>query len=123
MELTRAAARLLPSDHGAYHWRASGRMKATGLNGFMARIDAAEYGLCCRLNRGAHRTLPRRVFQIASRLGDGIAWYVLILTLPVLYGAGAVKPAIAMALTGLLGVVLYTFLKRVFVRERPFITY
>jgi undecaprenyl-diphosphatase len=98
-------------------------MKATGLNSFMARIDAAEYGLCCRLNRGAHRALPRRVFQVASRLGDGIAWYVLILALPVLYGAGAVKPAIAMALTGLLGVVLYTFLKRLFVRERPFITH
>jgi len=98
-------------------------MKATGLNGFMARIDAAEYGLCCRLNRGAHRPLPRRVFQIASRLGNGVAWYVLILALPVLYGVGAVKPAIAMALTGLLGVVLYTFLKRVFVRERPFITH
>ena len=46
-------------------------MKATGLNSFMARIDAAEYGLCCRLNRGAHRRLPRRVFQVASRLGDG----------------------------------------------------
>ena len=98
-------------------------MKATGLNGFMARIDAAEYGLCCRLNRGAHRALPRRVFQIASHLGDGIVWYVLILALPILYGVGAVKPAMAMALTGLLGVLLYSLLKRLFVRERPFITH
>ena len=98
-------------------------MKATGLNTFIARVDAAEYGLCCRLNRGAHRALPRRVFQIASRLGDGIVWYVLILALPVLYGASAVKPAIAMALTGLLGVLLYTLLKRLLVRERPFITH
>ena len=98
-------------------------MKATGLNSFMARIDAAEYGLCCRLNRGAHRRLPRRVFQIASRLGDGIVWYVLILALPLMYGASAVKPAIVMALTGLVGVLLYTQLKRLFVRERPFITH
>jgi undecaprenyl-diphosphatase len=98
-------------------------MKATGLNGFMARVDAAEYGLCCRLNRAAQRPLPRRMFQVASRLGDGIAWYVLILALPMLYGPGAVKPAIAMAMSGLLGVVLYTFLKRLFVRERPFITH
>ncbi len=98
-------------------------MKAMGLGGFMARVDAAEYGLCCRLNRGAHRALPRRVFQIASRLGDGIVWYALILGLPVLYGAGAVKPAIVMALTGLAGVLLYTLLKRLFVRERPFITH
>ena len=98
-------------------------MKATGLNGFIARIDAAEYGLCCRLNRGAQRRVPRRLFQIASRLGDGIVWYALILALPLLYGAAAVKPAIAMALTGALGVVIYTLLKRVFVRERPFITH
>jgi len=98
-------------------------MKATGLNGFIARIDAAEYGLCCRLNRGAHRRVPRRLFQVASRLGDGVVWYALILALPLLFGASAVRPAIAMALTGVLGVVIYTLLKRVFVRERPYITH
>jgi len=98
-------------------------MKAPGFNMLMARIDAAEYGLCRRLNRGAARALPRRVFQIASRLGNGVIWYVLILALPLLYGAAALKPAIAMALTGALGVAIYTLLKRLFVRERPFITH
>jgi undecaprenyl-diphosphatase len=98
-------------------------MKATGFSTFMARVDAAEVGLCRTLNRGASRTLPRRIFQIASRLGDGVAWYVLILALPVIYGAVALRPAIAMALTGVLGVLLYSFLKRLFVRERPFITH
>ena len=89
----------------------------------MARIDAAEYGLCRRLNRGASFAIPRRVFRIASRLGDGIVWYLLIVLLPVLYGAPALKPAIVMAFTGVLGVALYTLLKRLFVRERPFITH
>ena len=98
-------------------------MKATGFNTFMARIDAAEYGLCRRLNRGAARALPRRIFQVASRLGNGVAWYVMILSLPLLYGAPALKPAIVMALTGVLGVVIYTLLKKLFVRERPFITH
>jgi len=98
-------------------------MKATGFNAFMARVDAAEYGLCRRLNRGAALALPRRIFQIASRLGDGIVWYGLILALPLLYGVPAVKPAMVMALTGALGVAVYTLLKRVFVRERPFITH
>src|SRR5579864_1510252 len=100
-----------------------GHMKATGPNTLMARIDAAEYRLCRGLNRGATFALPRRIFQIASRLGDGIAWYVLILALPLLYGVSAVRPAIVMALTGALGVVLYSLLKRLFVRERPFITH
>jgi undecaprenyl-diphosphatase len=98
-------------------------MKATGLNAFMARVDAAEYGLCRRLNRGAAFALPRRIFQVASRLGDGIVWYVLLAVLPLLYGAAAVRPVIVMALTGAAGVALYSFLKRVFVRERPFITH
>jgi undecaprenyl-diphosphatase len=48
---------------------------------------------------------------------------VLLGLLPLLYGAVAVKPAIVMALTGVLGVALYKCLKRVFVRERPFITH
>src|ERR1700686_39126 len=98
-------------------------MKATGFNAFMARIDAAEYGLCRRLNRGASFALPRRMFQVASRLGDGAIWYALMLALPLLYGAAGVRPAIVMGLTGALGVVLYTLLKHLFVRERPFITH
>ena len=79
--------------------------------------------MCRRLNRGAQRTLPRRILRIASRLGDGVIWYVLILALPLLYGSAALRPAIVMALTGALGVALYSLLKRLFVRERPFITH
>jgi undecaprenyl-diphosphatase len=98
-------------------------MKATAINTVIARFNAAEYGLCRRLNRGASFALPRRVFQIASRLGDGLIWYALILALPLMFGRTAVKPAIVMALTGALGVLVYALLKRVFVRERPFITH
>jgi undecaprenyl-diphosphatase len=98
-------------------------MKASGFTTFMARVDAAEYGLCRTLNRGVTYAVVRRVFQIASRLGDGVAWYVLILALPLVYGAAAIRPALVMALTGALGVILYSALKRLFVRERPFITH
>ena len=94
-----------------------------GLSTFMARIDAAEYGLCRRLNRGASFALPRRILRIASRLGDGAIWYALILALPLLYGAAGVRPAIVMAVTGALGVALYTRLKQLAARERPFITH
>jgi undecaprenyl-diphosphatase len=98
-------------------------MKATGLSTFMARVDAAEVGLCRRLNRGASFAIPRLVFRIASRLGDGVLWYLLILLLPVLYGTAALRPALVMALTGAAGVAIYWLLKRLFVRERPFITH
>jgi undecaprenyl-diphosphatase len=96
-------------------------MKAITFSSFLARIDTADYRICRRLNRGASWSLVRRPFQLVSRLGDGVAWYVLILALPFLYGAQAIRPAIVMALTGVLGVVIYAALKRVFVRERPFI--
>ena len=98
-------------------------MKATALSEWIARVDAAEYGLCRRLNRGASFLVPRRIFQVASRLGDGVIWYVLILALPLVYGREAIRPAVVMAISGCTGVVLYKVLKHVLVRERPFITH
>ena len=98
-------------------------MKATGLSTLLARIDAAEYGMCRRLNSGASLSPVRFVFQLASRLGDGPVWYALIIGLPFLYGQSAIRPALAMAVTGILGVLLYSWLKKTFVRERPFITH
>jgi undecaprenyl-diphosphatase len=98
-------------------------MKSEGLSTFLARVDAAELGMCRRLNRGAASIPLCRTFQIASRLGDGIVWYALILALPLLYGQPAFRPALAMAVTGIGGVLLYKWLKRTFVRERPFITH
>ena len=44
----------------------------------VARFDMAEYWLCRHLNRGAGRPLVRSMLRIASRLGDGLAWYALV---------------------------------------------
>ena len=98
-------------------------MKATGLNTFMARVDAAEYGLCRKLNRGASFAIPASGVQDREPPGrrdplvraDSAAARSL--------RRPAVKPALVMALTGALGVATYWLLKRVFVRERPFITH
>ncbi len=98
-------------------------MKAGTLSTFVARVDAAEFGICRTLNALCGRTPVRRTFQLVSRLGDGVFWYVLLLALPLLRGGAAVRPALVMALVGLVGVVLYKFLKQTFVRERPFITH
>lgn len=87
----------------------------------MARFDTAEYRLCRQLNRGATRRSVRMLFRVASRLGDGVVWYVLVGLLPLLYGGAAVRPAIGMAVTGVTGLLIYKVLKRSLVRERPFI--
>jgi undecaprenyl-diphosphatase len=88
-----------------------------------ARIDAAEYQVCRCINRGASLRLTRLIFTLASRLGNGLIWYALLLALPLAYGVPGLRAALAMALTGLIGLLLYRWLKHVIVRERPFITH
>ena len=87
----------------------------------LARFDAAELRLCRGLNRTSGLLWVRTLLQVSSRLGDGIAWYGLVGLLPLLYGAAALRPAIVMATTGIVGLVIYRWLKLTLVRERPFI--
>jgi len=87
----------------------------------MARFDMAEYRLCRGLNRGAGLIWLRVLFQAASRLGDGVVWYVLIGALPLAYGRAGARPALVMAVTGLVGILIYKCLKGRLLRERPFI--
>ena len=89
----------------------------------IARVDAAEYGICRRINRAASIRSVRGLFGIASRLGDGIFWYALLLALPLFYGQPAARAALCMAVTGFIGVALYKWLKHAVVRKRPFITH
>ncbi|MEP7242169.1 MAG: phosphatase PAP2 family protein [Gammaproteobacteria bacterium] len=98
-------------------------MKTTAFTAILARIDAAEYGICRSLNRGASHGGLRAVFRVASRLGDGVIWYAMLALLPILYGSAAIRPVVIMAITGILGLALYKALKHVCVRERPFITH
>jgi len=93
-----------------------------GIHGsLLARFDHAEYRLCRRLNRGVEHAWVRVFFKTASRLGDGVIWYALMLALPLLYGDEGLRVAAIMLATGAVGLALYKFLKRTFVRERPFI--
>ena len=66
----------------------------------LARFDHAEYRLCRRLNRGVETPWVRVFFRAASRLGDGVIWYVLMLALPFMYGGQGLKVAAIMLATG-----------------------
>jgi undecaprenyl-diphosphatase len=87
----------------------------------LARFDHAEYRLCRRLNRGVEHMWLRVFFKAASRLGDGVIWYALMLALPFMYGSQGLKVAAVMLVTGAVNLAAYKWLKRTFVRERPFI--
>src|SRR5215510_9355637 len=65
----------------------------------LARFDHAEYRLCRRLNRGVRLPLVRGYFM----------------------GARGFQVALIMLATGAINLATYKFLKRTFVRERPFI--
>lgn len=87
------------------------------------RADALEQRWCVRLNRACDRAAVRAFFAVISRLGDGPFWYALILLLPVVFGSAGVLPAARMALVGVIGVVLYKYLKERLVRERPYVSH
>jgi undecaprenyl-diphosphatase len=95
--------------------------QSTSPGSLLERFDNAEYRLCRRLNRGVEHAPIRVFFMVASRLGDGVIWYALMLALPFLYGAQGLRVALIMLATSAAGLAVYKLLKRTFVRERPFI--
>jgi undecaprenyl-diphosphatase len=86
----------------------------------LARCDLIERGLCLALNRWARRPGVRGFFATVSRLGDGVFWYLLMLSLPLLYGMEGLKTSLLMAAAGVVGLLIYKVMKAYLVRERPF---
>lgn len=85
-----------------------------------SRLNTWEAGICLRCNRAADNDLVRRYFSIASRLGDGIAWYALLALLPLAAGRAAIGPALHMAITAGIAVLVYKLIKGALGRERPY---
>lgn len=85
----------------------------------LRRIEAADLALCLRFNRVSRRPHWRGFFRVVSRLGDGVAWYALMLFLPLAYGPEALPTVLRMAAAGVAGLLLYKWLKRRTSRPRP----
>ena len=86
----------------------------------LQRIQTWDEAWCLRFNRASINPAIRLTFRTASRLGDGIFWYVLMLLLLVRYQADAMLPVAHMTAAGLVCTVLYKWLKRKTHRPRPF---
>lgn len=100
------------------------RYSATAcLIGALAWLDQAELTACRSLNAVVRREWLLRLFRVASRLGDGVLWYVLILVLALGLGADGRAAALQCALAGVTGLMIYRRLKNVLVRERPYLTH
>jgi undecaprenyl-diphosphatase len=82
-------------------------------------LSALDLQLCRRLNRAARPGLIRALI-LASRLGDGILWYVLMGALPVVLGREGLQLSLRMAGVGLVCLGLYRLIKERAARPRPF---
>jgi len=83
------------------------------------RIDADRL-LCLRTNDWCARGGVLRLFALVSRLGDGVAWYVLMAAMVLFDGIDGLRASLHMAATGALALLLYKALKRWTRRPRPF---
>lgn len=82
-----------------------------------------DYWLCRSANSWLKQAEVHRAFVLISRLGDGVFWYVLILSLPFLIPDDGTALAIVMSAVGLLNVFVYKRIKKSLARPRPFVRY
>ena len=85
------------------------------MNGLWRR----ETELCVRANRWGGRGLVRAYFSAISRLGDGVAWYVLMGAIVLADGLAGLAASAHLAATGVVALTLYKALKRWTRRARP----
>ena len=84
------------------------------------RLQLGESGWCLRANGLCARGGMRAFFAAVSRLGDGPAWYALMVLLVLLDGRAGLAASVHLAATGAIALLVYKLLKRWTRRPRPF---
>ncbi len=86
----------------------------------LSRMAAWELRLCITANRISCRPVGWWLFTTVSRLGDGLFWFILILSLPLCYGMKALHPVVHLFIAGLCCVALSKGVKSGTTRPRPY---
>ncbi len=73
-----------------------------------------------RLNASVGLAPVRVLFQLASRLGDGVFWYSAMLALSITQGRPGLETALRMFAAGMIGLVFYKLFKSSTTRPRPY---
>lgn len=84
------------------------------------RMNQREIPICIFFNKINQRKAVSLFFYIISRLGNGVFWYSIILSLPLIYGAAGIHAALHMVISGLIGLVIYKWMKTSTQRVRPY---
>jgi undecaprenyl-diphosphatase len=95
----------------------------SNLNFPLQQIKTWDAELCAFCNRRSRNFTVRNFFRLASRLGDGVFWYVLMAVLLLQYQGAALHAVLHMISVGLIGTVIYKFIKGKTLRPRPFNVY
>ncbi len=86
----------------------------------LARLSSFDHALCVRWNR-ARWPVVEQWLRLASRLGDGVFWYVLMALLPLLYGRAGGAASLRMLAVGAVGLGVYKIVKQAAARPRPYL--
>lgn len=87
---------------------------------YLHRMHKLDSNVCVAVNHTSQYRLIRDSFRLASRLGDGMFWYVLMIGILLIKGAEGVQPVLHMGVAGLSGTLLYKWLKGKTLRPRPY---
>lgn len=87
---------------------------------YLYRIHQLDSNVCVVVNRTSQYRVIRDLFRLISRLGDGVFWYALMIGILITLGSDGVLPVVHMGLSGLVGTLLYKWLKRKTLRPRPY---
>jgi undecaprenyl-diphosphatase len=89
----------------------------------LQQINRWDVELCEFCNRQSRHLSVRNLFRVASRLGDGVFWYALMVVLLLRYQAAALPAVIHMLVVGLACTAVYKLVKHKTLRPRPFNVY
>ncbi|MDP2153445.1 MAG: phosphatase PAP2 family protein [Methylotenera sp.] len=87
---------------------------------YLHRMHQLDSNVCVAVNHTSRYKLVRDSFRMVSRLGDGVFWYVLMMTILLIKGSDGFVPVLHMGLAGLSGTLLYKWLKGKTLRPRPY---
>ena len=87
---------------------------------YMHRMHQLDRNVCVAVNHTSQYKLIRNSFRFASRLGDGVFWYALMVGILLIKSSEGLQPVLHMLAAGLSGTLLYKWLKGKTLRPRPF---
>lgn len=87
---------------------------------YLNRMHQFDSNVCVAVNHTSQYRLIRDCFRVVSRLGDGIFWYALMIGILLFKGAEGFASVLHMAIAGLIGTLVYKWLKGKTLRPRPY---